>query len=73
VHVAQQDGSSGTALATEEEFVLRCLGVAIIMQWNALPTTLRREIFRHRRVGRQVIGDGGAPRANRPISAQAQG
>jgi hypothetical protein len=24
-------------------------------------------------VGRQVIGDGGAPRANRPISAQAQG
>jgi hypothetical protein len=45
VHVAQQDGSSGAALATEEEFVLRCLGVAIIMQWNALPTTLRREIF----------------------------
>ena len=45
VHVAEQDGSSGAALATEEEFVLRCLGVAIIMQWNALPTTLRREIF----------------------------
>jgi hypothetical protein len=45
VHVAEQDGSSGAALAAEEELVLRCLGAAIIMQWNALPTTLRREIF----------------------------
>jgi len=25
--------------------VLRCLGAAIIMQWNALPTSLQREIF----------------------------
>src|ERR1700753_1040718 len=45
VHVAEQDGSSGAALAAEEELVLRCLGAAVIMQWNALPTTLRREIF----------------------------
>jgi hypothetical protein len=45
VHVAEQDGSSGAALAAEEELVLRCLGAAIIMQWNALPTRLRREIF----------------------------
>jgi hypothetical protein len=45
VHVAEQDGSSGAALAAEEELVSRCLGAAIIMQWNALPTTLRREIF----------------------------
>jgi hypothetical protein len=43
--VAQQDGSSGAGLAAEEELVLRCLGAAIIMQWNTLPTTLRREIF----------------------------
>jgi hypothetical protein len=43
--VAEQDGSSGAALAAEEELVLRCLGAAIIMQWNALPKTLRREIF----------------------------
>ena len=43
--VAEQDGSSGAALAAEEELVLRCLGAAIIMQWNALPTTLQREIF----------------------------
>ncbi|MGX1007092.1 hypothetical protein AB7M69_001449 [Bradyrhizobium japonicum] len=43
VHVANR--SQGVALAAEEEFVLRCLGAALIMQWNALPTTLQREIF----------------------------
>jgi len=45
VEVAAQDQSDGAALAAEEERVLRCLGAAIIMQWNALPTTLQREIF----------------------------
>ena len=43
-HVAEQDRSGGAAPA-DEEHVLRCLGAAVIMQWNALPTTLRREIF----------------------------
>lgn len=42
VHVASR--SHGVALAAEEEFVLRCLGAAIVMQC-ALPTTLQREIF----------------------------
>jgi hypothetical protein len=37
--------SRGAALADEEEHVLRCLGAAVIMQWNALPTSLQREIF----------------------------
>jgi hypothetical protein len=45
VQAAEQDRSRGAALAAEEEHVLRCLGAAIIMQWNALPTTLQREIF----------------------------
>lgn len=45
VHVAEQDRSRGPALADEEEHVLRCLGAAVIMQWNALPTTMQREIF----------------------------
>jgi hypothetical protein len=45
VHIAEQDQSRGAALADEEEHVLRCLGAAVIMQWNALPTTLQREIF----------------------------
>ena len=29
----------------EEEQVLRCLGAALIMQWNTLPTKLQRELF----------------------------
>ena len=45
VLVAEQDRSRGLALADEEERVLRCLGAAVIMQWNALPTTLQRQIF----------------------------
>ncbi len=68
VHFAEQDGSSGAALAAEEELVLRCLGAAT----HAIERSCRRRCggdLRHRRVGRQVAGDGGAPRANRPISA----
>ena len=29
----------------EEEQVLRCLGAALIVQWNTLPTKLQRELF----------------------------
>jgi hypothetical protein len=45
VHIAERDRSRGAALDAEEEHVLRCLGVAVIMEWNALPTLLQREIF----------------------------
>src|SRR6266566_6084292 len=45
VHIAEQDRPRGAALAAEEEHVLRCLGAAVIMQWNTLPTSLQREIF----------------------------
>ena len=34
-----------TALADEEEQILRCLGAAVIMQWNTIPTKLQRELF----------------------------
>ncbi len=37
----------GATLAEDEEHVLRCLGAALIMQWNTLPTTVRRELFDH--------------------------
>ncbi len=37
--------SNGITLADEEEHVLRCLGAALIMQWNTLPTKLRRDLF----------------------------
>jgi hypothetical protein len=42
---SEQGRSVGTVLADEEEHILRCLGAALIMQWNTLPTKLRREIF----------------------------
>jgi len=38
-------GVLDAALAEEEERVLRCLGAALIMQWNTLPTKLQRELF----------------------------
>jgi hypothetical protein len=28
-----------------EEHILRCLGAAVIMQWNTMPTKLQRELF----------------------------
>jgi hypothetical protein len=37
--------SNHIALAAEEEHVLRCLGAAVIMQWNTIPTKLQRELF----------------------------
>ena len=32
-------------LVTEDEHILRCLGAALIMQWNTLPAKLQRELF----------------------------
>jgi hypothetical protein len=38
-------GCVGANLADDEEHVLRCLGAALMMQWNTLPTKLRTELF----------------------------
>lgn len=45
-----QDGAAGkpldrNAVAEVEEHILRCLGAAVIMQWNTIPTKLQRELF----------------------------
>ena len=51
VHADKADGADDAgaiaheALAQEEEHVLRCLGAALIMQWNTLPAKLQRELF----------------------------
>jgi hypothetical protein len=34
-----------TALSKDEERILKCLGAAVIMQWNNLPPGLQRDIF----------------------------
>jgi hypothetical protein len=33
------------AVAEIEEHILRCLGAAVIMQWNTIPTKLKRDLF----------------------------
>jgi hypothetical protein len=50
VHVDQtirriKDRDSRTALAEEEEQILKCLGAAVLMRWNTVPTKLQRELF----------------------------
>jgi hypothetical protein len=32
-------------VAEEEEQILRCLGAAVIVRWNTVPTKLQRELF----------------------------
>ena len=34
-----------TTLGKDEERILRCLGAAVIMQWNDLPTEIQRKLF----------------------------
>jgi hypothetical protein len=34
-----------TGLSRDEERILKCLGAAVIMQWNDLPTGIQRDIF----------------------------
>ena len=44
LHPPHEDGE-GSTLAATEEYVLRCLGAAVIMQWNTIPKKLQRELF----------------------------
>ncbi len=37
-------GTSGATFAAENH-ILRCLGAALIMQWNTLPTELQKKLF----------------------------
>jgi hypothetical protein len=38
-------GATRRTVAEIEEHILRCLGAAVIMQWNTIPTNLQRELF----------------------------
>ena len=35
----------GPTVAADHEHILACLGAAVIMQWNTLPTKLQKELF----------------------------
>jgi hypothetical protein len=45
VRAAEHERFGSVTLAKEEEHILRCLGAALILQWNTLPKTLQRELF----------------------------
>ena len=45
VQVPAAEPPGHITLVAEEERVLRCLGAAVIMQWNTLPAKLQRELF----------------------------
>ena len=40
-----EEAAAHVTNAEIEERVLRCLGAAVIMQWNTIPTKLQRELF----------------------------
>jgi hypothetical protein len=41
----QENRDALISLGQEEEHILRCLGAAVIMQWNDLPTDVQHELF----------------------------
>ena len=43
----QKDRDDLTSLTKEEEHILRCLGAAVITQWNDLPTDIQHKLFDH--------------------------
>jgi hypothetical protein len=45
IKAAGADGPGGDTLAEQEQYLLCCLGAAVIMQWNTLPQKLQRELF----------------------------
>ena len=34
-------------LSEGEERILQCLGAAVLLQWNDLPTPIQRQLFEH--------------------------
>ena len=72
-----QDGSAGKPAARAtgpevEEHILRCLGAAVILQWNTIPTKLQRELFDTAGSMGDVLKSVCAESADCPLPAYAQ-
>jgi len=65
------DLNEGTALAEEEDQMLGCLGAAVMMRWDTLPTKIQRELFecKPRRSG--ICGNGSDEGTARAFSARS--
>ena len=59
--------------ADVEERILRCLGAAVIMQWNTIPTKLQRELFDTAGSVGDVLKSSELRATNCTLSAQAKG
>lgn len=44
---AGSDRDSRVPLSEQEAHILQCLGAAVLLQWNDLPTHVQRELFEH--------------------------
>jgi hypothetical protein len=47
VPTSEYDHRRRGVLVKEDEYVLRCLGAAVMMPWSTLPAKLQRELFDH--------------------------
>ena len=47
VPTSEYDRDKRAVLVKEDEYVLRCLGAALLMRWSTLPAKLQRELFDH--------------------------
>ena len=36
---------TAASLAQDEEHILRCLGAAVVLRWDQLPTDIQRDLF----------------------------
>jgi hypothetical protein len=52
-----------TVLAAEEQQILQCLGAAVLMHWNIVPTKLQRQLF-------DCASNVGDPRQTAPLKGQ---
>jgi hypothetical protein len=43
--IQRKENDNSAALVEEEEQILKCLGAAVLMRWNTVPTKLQRELF----------------------------
>ena len=42
---AEVTEQTAASLAQDEEHILRCLGAAVVLRWDQLPTDIQRDLF----------------------------
>jgi hypothetical protein len=45
--VQRESGDTRVPLSEQETRILQCLGAAMLLRWNDLPTHIQRELFEH--------------------------